>query len=123
MQGDKCRAVYVHFDGYLDGVGSWLQAYTTQEAVETLIAGGDRSSLTEGFYKDHGEDSDSPGEYETFEEFYDSVEGCWGEWYYVFKDGVWYCGNVYKGSKLYKRLTAYAQAVEIDEAEHESEDA
>lgn len=44
MIGEKCRAVYVHFDGYLEGVGAELQEYTTQAMVEELISHGDRSS-------------------------------------------------------------------------------
>ena len=121
MVGDKCRAVYVHWDGYLEGVGAELQGYTTQAEVEELIAGGDRSSLTDGFYSERGEQGVEPTDYDTFAEFFTAVEGCWGEWYYVFKDGVWYCGNVYSGSALYKKLTAYADAVgAVEETEEEA---
>lgn len=123
MQGDLCRAVYVHYDGYLEGVGRDLQYYKTQDAVEELIAPGDRSSLDGGYYADRGEEGVDPRDYATFEEFFEACDGAWGEWYYIFKDGVWYCGNTYGGSKLYKKLTAYAEAVEIQEAERESEDA
>jgi hypothetical protein len=121
MVGDKCRAVYVHWDGYLEGVGAELQGYTTQAEVEELIAGGDRSSLTDGFYSERGEEGVEPTDYDTFAEFFEAVEGCWGEWYYVFKDGVWYCGNTYGGDALYKKLTAYADAVEqAEETEEEA---
>ncbi len=113
MVGDKCRAVYVHWDGYLDGVGAGLQGYTTQTEVEELISHGDRSSLEDGYYSERGEDGVEPQEYATFDEFFESVEGCWGEWYYVFKDGVWYCGNTYGSDPLYKKLTPYAEAREI----------
>jgi hypothetical protein len=121
MVGDKCRAVYVHWDGYLEGVGAELQGYTTQAEVEELIAGGDRSSLTDGFYSERGEQGVEPTDYDSFAEFFTAVEGCWGEWYYVFKDGVWYCGNTYGGSALYKKLTAYADAVgAVEETEEEA---
>ena len=116
-----CRAVYVHWDGYLEGVGAELQSYTTQAAVEELISHGDRSSLTDGYYKDRGEDGVDPLEYKSFEEFFRSVDNCWGEWYYIFKDGVWYCGNTYDGSPLYKTLTAYADAVKIQSKNEEYE--
>jgi hypothetical protein len=115
MVGDKCRAVYVHWDGYLDGVGAELQEYTSQADVEALIAEGDRSSLTEGFYKDRGEKGVEPTDYDTFAEFFAAVEGCWGEYYYIFKDGVWYCGNTYEGNALCKKLTAYEDAVAVAE--------
>jgi hypothetical protein len=121
MVGDKCRAVYVHWDGYLEGVGAELQEYTTQAEVEELIAEGDRSSLTEGFYKDRGEEGVEPTDYDTFTEFFAAVEGCWGEYYYIFKDGTWYCGNTYEGSELYKKLTAYEDAVARQEVEEEME--
>jgi hypothetical protein len=120
MIGDKCRAVYVHWDGYLDGVGAELQAYTSQADVEALIAGGDRSSLTDGFYSERGEEGVEPTDYDTFAEFFEAVEGCWGEFYYIFKDGVWYCGNIYEGDALYKKLTAYEDAVAVKEETLES---
>ena len=121
MVGDKCRAVYVHWDGYLEGVGAELQSYTTQAEVEALIADGDRSSLTDGYYKDRGEKGVDPTDYDTFAEFFEAVEGCWGEFYYIFKDGVWYCGNTYEGSELCKKLTAYEDAVARQEVEEEME--
>jgi hypothetical protein len=121
MVGNKCRAVYVHYDGYLSGNGAELQGYTTQAEVEELIADGDRSSLTDGFYKDRGEKGVDPTEYETFEEFYEAVSGCWGEYYYVFKDGVWYCGDTYEGTKISKKLVPYAEAVKLQEEENEEE--
>ena len=123
MVGDKCRAVYVHFDGYLSGNGAELQSYTTQAEVEELIEGGDRSTLTDGFYKERGEAGVDPTDYDSFAEFFEAVEGCWGEYYYIFKDGVWYCGNVYGGSPLCGKLTAYADAVAIEAAEETKEEA
>ena len=113
MVGDVCRAVYVHWDGYLSGVGRALQDYKTQKAVEELISHGDRSSLDNGFYKDRGETGVAPVEYDSFEEFFNTCDDAGGEYYYIFKDGVWYCGDTYRDSPLYKTLTPYAEAVEI----------
>jgi hypothetical protein len=123
MVGDKCRAVYVHFDGYLSGNGAELQSYTTQAEVLELIEGGDRSTLTDGFYSERGEQGVEPTDYDTFAEFFEAVQGCWGEYYYIFKDGVWYCGNTYGGSPLCGKLTAYADAVAIEKAEETEEEA
>ena len=122
MVGDKCRAIYVHYDGYLSGVGAELQDYKTQAEVEELIADGDRSSLTDGFYKERGETGVNPKNYATFAELFEAADGCWAEWYYVFKDGEWYCGNTYSGSKLCKTLTPYAEACEVYKAECEAEE-
>jgi hypothetical protein len=123
MVGVKCRTVYVHWDGYLEGVGAELQGYTTQAEVEALIAGGDRSSLTDGFYKDRGEDGVDPTDYDSFAELLEAAEGCWAEYYYIFKDGVWYCGNTYGGSTLCGKLTAYADAVEEGKLAEEEDNA
>ena len=119
MVGSKCRAVYVHWDGYLEGVGAELQEYTTQAAVEELIADGDMSSLGD-YYKDRGETGVGPTEYSTFEEFLDAANGCGAEYYYVFKDGVWYCGDCYGGTPISKKLVPYAEACKlVDEATDE----
>lgn len=127
LPSGKCRAVYVHWDGYLDGVGAALQDYKTQAEVEELISHGDRSSLDGGYYKDRGEVGVMPTEYDTFEEFYDAVNGCGGEYYYVFRDGVWYCGDTYSrwgsDSQISGKLVPYAEAVELDAARREAEDA
>ncbi len=113
MVGDQCRAVYVHWDGYLEGVGAELQSYTSQAAVEELISHGDRSSLEEGFYKDRGETGVDPEMYATFEEFYSDCEYAGCEYYYIFKDGVWYCGDTYARTPISHNLVPYAEAVEL----------
>lgn len=123
----QCRAVYVHWDGYLDGVGAWLQEYKNQAAVEELISHGDRSSLDGPYYKDRGEDGVDPTDYNTFEELFEAANGCGAEYYYVFKDGQWYCGDCYgrwgHGTGISGKLVPYAEAVEIHTAEREAEDA
>lgn len=111
--GDVIRAVYVHFDGYLDGVGQDLQAYTTQEAVEELISHGDRSSLDGGYYRDRSETDVDPSDYGSFDEFFEACAGSWGEYYYLFRDGVWYCGKTYRSSPLYRKLVPYAEAIAV----------
>jgi hypothetical protein len=118
MVGDKCRAVYVHWDGYLEGVGRELQAYKTQAEVEALIAPGDRSTLDGGYYADRGETGVGPRTYKTFLQFIDAADGCGAEYYYIFKDGVWYCGDCYgrwsDPTSLSGKLVAYAEALEIE---------
>lgn len=111
--GDVIRAVYVHHDGYLAGVGQDLQAYTTQEAVEELISHGDRSSLDDGYYRDRGETDVDPREHGSFDEFFEACDRSWGEYYYLFRDGVWYCGTTYSSSPLFCKLVPYAEAITI----------
>lgn len=110
---DKIRAVYVHFDGYLEGVGSELQEYTSTEKVEELISYGDRSTLTSGYYRDQGETDVDPETYDSFEDFFTACQDSWIEWFYVFDNGIWYCGNTYEDDTLYKKLTPWTVAVVV----------
>ena len=119
MVGDKVRAVYVHWDGYLSGVGAELQDYTTQAEVEELISHGDRSSLGDGYYKDRGEDGVDPTDYDSFDKFYEACDGSWCEYYYIFKDGVWYCGDTYGRTPISRKLVPYAEAVALTSKEEE----
>lgn len=49
----------------------------------------------------------------TFEAFFDRVEKCCGEWYYIMRDGVWYVGNTYERDvKFYKKLVLLSEALE-----------
>ena len=123
MKGDVCRAVYVHWDGYLEGVGAALQDYTTQAEVEELISHGDRSSLDDGYYADRGEEGVEPRDYDSFEEFYNAAHDSWAEYYYVFKDGVWYCGDTDDSTPISKKLVPYAEAVKAMSKHREMEEA
>lgn len=95
MSGTVYRAVYVHYDGYLEGVGQSLLNYNTQAEVEQLISYGDRSSLNEGFYRDRGETDVDPQEFTDIDQLITAAFGSGAEYYYVFRDGVWYYGNCY----------------------------
>lgn len=110
MVNNRIRAVYVHWDGYLEGVGAELQAYKTQETVEELISHGDRSSLDGPYYKDRGETNADPQDYDTFEEFCESCEHAGGEYYYLFKNGIWYCGDIYGYTPISHKLVPYSDA-------------
>lgn len=105
------RAVYVHYDGYLEGVGVELQDYLERGEVEELISHGDRTSLGGPYYKDRGEDGVEPALYPTFKEFFTDCAGSCCEWYYVWRDGAWLCGNTYRSSPLYGNLTPFRTAV------------
>ena len=131
MHGDVCKSVYCHYDGYLDYTGRILLAHYDSTAANMLIARGDNSGVKEtieemNFYKDReaqGEDvneflKSTPWEVaHTFEEFLEQADGCGAEFYYVMKDGVWYVGNFYSSTALYKTLTPLAQALETLEVE------
>lgn len=65
------------------------------------------------FYgRDRGETGTEFKTDSTFEAFFDRVENCGGEWYYIMKDGVWYVGNTYERDVVYyKKLVPLSEAM------------
>jgi hypothetical protein len=141
MHGSNCKSVYCHWDGYPEHNGRILQEYYDSAKANNLVALGDLSSLRPSIGEKHGFshfDTDMTQEqyYEqfgdmctfygrdrgetgtefktdtTFEDFFDRVDSACGEWYYVMQDGVWYCGNTYESSPLYKKLTPLSEVLE-----------
>lgn len=147
MHGTVCKSVYCHWDGYLENNGRILQEHYDSTKANQLVALGDLSSLRpnigekhafsqfeltpeqrEQYELDHGDSCTFYGrdrgeegcEWQvahTFEEFLEQADGCGAEFYYVMKDGVWYVGNFYSSTALYKTLTPLAQALETLEVE------
>jgi hypothetical protein len=100
MHGTTCKSVYCHYDGYLAYAGQILDAHYDSTLANALVARGDNSGVKEtleemNFYSDRGEDNVSWRVAHTFDEFLDQVNDCWGEYYYVMKDGEWYVGALY----------------------------
>ena len=140
MHGDVVKSIYCHWDGYLEHNGAILQEHYNSAKANELVALGDMSSLKstigvehhfshfdtdmtqEEYYEKFGEmctfygrDRKETGtEWKvahTFDEFLNQVDNCGGEWYYIMKDGVWYCGNIYSASPLSRKLTALTEAL------------
>jgi hypothetical protein len=144
MHGDKVKSIYCHWDGYLDFNGRILQEHYDSAKANQLVALGDLSSLranigekhafsqfelpaneveafkalTEDMCTFYGRDRGEKGvEFkvaQTFAEFLGQAEGCGAEYYYIMKDGVWYCGDTYESSSLSKKLTALADALQAE---------
>jgi len=146
MHGTVCKSVYCHWDGYLEHNGEILQKHYDSAKANQLVALGDISSLRPEIGEKHafsklevpmdgeaydklygnmttfyGRDREETGcEWQvahTFEEFLEQADGCGAEFYYVMRDGVWYVGNFYSSTALYKTLTPLAQALETLEVE------
>jgi len=146
MHGTVCKSVYCHWDGYLEHNGEILQKHYDSAKANQLVALGDISSLrseigekhafsklevpmdgeaydklygdmTTFYGRDRGEEGCEWQVAHTFEEFLDQADGCGAEFYYVMRDGVWYVGNFYSSTALYKTLTPLAQALETLEVE------
>jgi len=74
--------------------------------------------LTENWCTFYGRDRGETGtEFQvahTFEEFLEQAEGCFAEYYYIMKDGVWYVGDTYEGTPLSKKLTLLTEALVLE---------
>jgi hypothetical protein len=138
MHGDVCKSVYCHWDGYLEYNGTLLQEHYDSSKANFLVALGDISSLrpsieipegvehsfekpAEGitvFYgRDRGEKGTDFRTDFTFADFLKRVDDCGAEYYYIMKDGEWYVGSPYKGSKL----VLLSEALNKDEPDSETQ--
>jgi hypothetical protein len=102
----KIKAVYVHWDSYVDGVGKTLVEHYNQEKTEQLVALGSISVLGKNigtkhpfdlhdknvctFYgRDRDEEDVDAKMFDTANEFMEWFDG--GEyWYILGTDGIWY---------------------------------
>jgi hypothetical protein len=144
MHGDKVKSIYCHWDGYLEHNGEILLKHYDSSKANQLVALGDLSSLranigekhafsqfelpadeveafkalTEDMCTFYGRDRGEKGvEFkvaQTFAEFLEQCDNCGAEYYYIMRDGVWYCGDTYESSSLSKKLTALADALQAE---------
>jgi len=64
------------------------------------------------FYgRDRGEKNTEFQVAHTFAEFLEQADGCFAEYYYIMRDGVWYVGDTYEGTPLSKKLTLLTEAL------------
>ena len=147
MHGDKVKSVYCHWDGYLEHNGQILQEHYDSAKANHLVALGDLSSLQKQIGEEHpfgyhgtdmsaeeynakfsgmctfyGRDRGETGTdfkvAHTFAEFLEQADGCGAEYYYIMKDGVWYCGTTYENTHpLSKTLTVLSEALQTVDAE------
>ena len=133
MHGDKVKSVYCHWNGALANNGAILQEYYDSGRANHLVALGDMSVLGKNIEipagvehsfdtpaKDitvfYGRDRDEKNaEFKvalTFEAFLEQCDNCAAEYYYIMKDGEWYCGTTYENTHpLSRTLTALAEAL------------
>ena len=147
MHGDKVKSVYCHWDGYLEHNGQILQEHYDSAKANHLVALGDLSSLQKQIGEEHpfgyhgtdmsaeeynakfsgmctfyGRDRGETGTdfkvAHTFAEFLEQANGCGAEYYYIMRDGVWYCGTTYENTHpLSKTLTVLSEALQTVDAE------
>jgi hypothetical protein len=147
MHGDKVKSVYCHWDGYLEHNGQILQEHYDSAKANHLVALGDLSSLKPEIGEEHpfgyhgtdmsaeeyntkfsdmctfyGRDRGETGTdfkvTHTFAEFLEQANGCGAEYYYIMRDGVWYCGTTYENTHpLSRTLTVLSEALQTVDAE------
>jgi hypothetical protein len=114
-----CEAVYCHWDGYLEGVGSTLIKNYDKTKLMQLIALGDISILgpeigskhkfelinktkeekdesknwSRFYNRDRGDTDVGSGSFANYAEFYDHYIGCGCEYFYLFVDGKYFCST------------------------------
>lgn len=132
MHGDKCKSVYCHWDGYLSHNGKILLEHYDSAKANHLVALGDISSLDrnveipegqlhsfdrplDGVTSFYGRDRGETG-YEfsvdlTFKDFMKRVNDSDAEFYYIMKDGVWYCGDNYGYGPISGQLVELSKAL------------
>jgi hypothetical protein len=122
MHGDKCKAVYCHWDGYLSHNGRILQKHYDSPKANNLVAMGNISSLkanigrkhpfsafdtgmspsawenkygnmTTFYGRDRGETGVDFKVFQNYDEMLDFCDGGMLEYYYIMKDGVWYVAD------------------------------
>ena len=110
-----CRAIYVHFDMYLDGAGVCLtEHYTTPDRIEKLLALGNLSALGDklskedpepdaqdivciAYHRDYGESYKAPRVWETADKLLDQASDIyWAEYVYLHRNGEWYFDTPYR---------------------------
>ena len=141
MHGDVVKSVYCHWDGYLEHNGAILQEHYNSAKANELVSLGDLSSLRPEIGVEHafshfdtemsqeeysekfsnmctfyGRDRKETGTMwkvaHTFAEFLEQCDNCCAEFYYIMKEGVWYCGDTYNRTALSGKLTLLSEALE-----------
>ena len=132
MHGDVCKSVYCHWDGYLEHNGQILLEHYDSSKANHLVALGNISSLDRGveipegvehsfdvpldgittFYgRDRGEEGMSWQATHSFSEFLSLCDTSGAEYYYIMRDGVWYCGDTYGTTPISNALTLLDQVI------------
>ena len=127
--GDRIKAVYCHYDGYLEYVGRILNDYYQSSVkVNKLISLGDMSCIGADigekhefdrrseylddntarectFYgRDRGEENVEFKSFASENEFVEYYEGCGCEFFYLYDHGVWYCSTGNEFTPLHEEL-------------------
>jgi hypothetical protein len=92
----KIKAVYCHYDGYIEGVGTTLLTrYKDIFKVHQLINGGNMSALgdlireVKYYGKDKGQGDNLPKLFDTKADMVSYYKDSWCEYFYLFENDSW----------------------------------
>jgi hypothetical protein len=80
----RVKSVYIHSDGYFDGVGKDILSLNSSEAVKNRLAQGDGSEVFGGFYKDRGESGVDAIYSNSIKDYLKDTADSWGEYAYIY---------------------------------------
>lgn len=84
------NSIYIHWDGYPEGVGQYLLDNLTEyDNIVEYISNGDRSSVEQSYYEMREEVA--PSDFHTK----DSFPNCGQEFEYLFENGEWLVRDLY----------------------------
>ena len=87
-----------------------------REAKIALYKKADEEGWTTFYGRDRGETGVDWEVTHNFEDFMKRVDNCGAEYYYIMKDGVWYCGDNYGSTELSGKLVPLSEALSKVEA-------
>lgn len=92
--GDVIRAIYTHWDGYPEGLGTTLEArYKGREQVLSLVSMGDASSVGDTlaesvfYHRDRGEELRFH-EFLSVEDWLEWARASWAEYAYLWREDL-----------------------------------
>lgn len=121
--GDKYKAIYVHFDGYIEGVGRILCNHYYQEPkkIEKLILKGDRRCLSD-IVDDEVYDEQYNIECDSLNELVEKFKDMWTEYLYLYEDNKWKVLNKYDTPAVFKDLKTELGVEEPKEEPQENDE-
>ena len=88
---DSVNSIYIHWDGYPEGVGQYLLDNLTEyDNIVEYISKGDRSSVELSYYE--WREEVAPSDFHTK----DSFPSCGQEFEYLFDKGEWLVRDLYR---------------------------
>ena len=103
---DSIRAIYSHFDGYLDGVGATLKGhYQDREKIEKLISLGDISGLFDTPEDCQAYKDSEVRRFDSIMELLEAATDSLIEYIYLYTDtGQWLWYEVFDDSSKWRNL-------------------